>query len=69
MYQQIIDTFKEDEQMLATEPDFSEKEQELEKKFKKAYEGVADTEEQITFIHGKIKKTVFLLMAKQQRVH
>ena len=35
MYQQIIDTFKEDEQMLATEPDFSEKEQELEKKFKK----------------------------------
>ena len=35
MYQQIVDTFKEDEQMLATEPDFSEKEQELEKKFKK----------------------------------
>ena len=35
MYRQILDSFKDDEQFLKSTPDFSEKEEELEKKFKK----------------------------------
>ena len=35
MYKQILDSFKDDEQFLKSTPDFSEKEEELEKKFKK----------------------------------
>ena len=35
MYEQILETFKDDEQFLKSKPDFSEKEEELEKKFKK----------------------------------
>ena len=42
MYSGIIKTFQDDEQFLKTEPDFSEKEQELEKKFKKDEEKKVD---------------------------
>ena len=35
MYKSILDSFKDDEQFLKSQPDFSEKEEELEKKFKK----------------------------------